>query len=94
MKALRMSVLLVLLLTVAACAATTGYGKEPEQLGPDTYSFTVYFNAFASPADAEKKVERYAAEFMPKHGYTSYDIENRNCDSGRGKCQFKIRFKK
>ena len=38
MKALRTSVLLVLLLTVAACAATTGYGKEPEQLGPDTYS--------------------------------------------------------
>jgi len=88
------SLALVLVLCVAACAATTAYGKDPRQLGPDSYVFTVYFNSFASPADAERKAKQYVTEFMPKHGYTSYEITNRLCEPDRGKCEFRVDFKK
>lgn len=88
------SALLIVLLLLAACAATTGYGKAPQPVGPDAYVFTVYFNSFASPADAEKKAAQYASEFMPQHGYSSYEIRDRQCDTSHGRCDFRIAFRK
>ena len=70
--------LIILLLSITACAATTSYGVKPKQdiTDQDVYAFFVYYNNFASKYDIKQNALEQVKNFMEIEGYKRYEIVN------------------
>jgi len=63
---------------VGGCLATN-YGQQPsnDPRAPDTFSFTIYKNTFASIFGEDlmnQKAETQIRQLMAQHGFTRYEI--------------------
>lgn len=68
----------LLILVLLGCAITTTYGVKPKRspLHPDVYSFTVFYNAYTTRYDCDKKAEQLIAAFLEERDYSYYRLLN------------------
>jgi TolB-like protein len=83
------------LLMVVGCSITTMYGRAPRvsPLSPDTYDFTVYFNAFSSQEAIDRRATVQIQALMTSNGYRSYRLLERKCQSlVTRQCDYQVVF--
>ncbi|MDH5303197.1 MAG: hypothetical protein OEW64_03775 [Gammaproteobacteria bacterium] len=56
-----------ILLPMAGCASVTTYGFGPEEIAPGLYNIALYYNAYASDEDIDRKAAEIA-EQIRQHG--------------------------
>jgi hypothetical protein len=72
------SITILTLLFLVSCSVVTTYGKSPKPYkGKNyTYTFEIYYNAYASKRDCDQKAEQVIENFKDKNNYSSYKIIN------------------
>jgi len=83
----------IYLIVLFGCAATATYGVKPQQdiFDKDMYAFTIFYNAYSTSYDIEKRLKEEIKTFMEVESYSSFEVVNVHC-GGLSKCIYEVKF--